>query len=66
MPTNPAPQPSAMPTTPCIGVCTLDAAGLCRGCRRTLGEIAGWGSMSEDERRQWMREVQPVRPPART
>lgn len=54
----------AAPLTPCIGVCTMDASGLCRGCRRTLAEIARWGSMSDTERRHWMREVQPQRPPA--
>jgi predicted Fe-S protein YdhL (DUF1289 family) len=52
------------PLTPCIGVCTLDASGLCRGCRRSMAEIAGWRDMSEAERRQWIGEVQPLRPPA--
>lgn len=38
--------------TPCIQVCTMDAAsGLCAGCGRTLEEIARWGTMSETERR---------------
>jgi predicted Fe-S protein YdhL (DUF1289 family) len=38
--------------TPCIQVCTMDAAsGLCGGCGRTLEEIARWGTMSETERR---------------
>jgi predicted Fe-S protein YdhL (DUF1289 family) len=53
-----------VPVSPCTGVCTLDAAGLCLGCRRTLAEIARWGVMSDDERRHWIREVQPKRPPA--
>jgi predicted Fe-S protein YdhL (DUF1289 family) len=43
----------------------MDARGLCEGCRRTLSEIAGWSAMSDVERRRWMREVQPLRPPAR-
>ncbi|HET7610444.1 MAG TPA: DUF1289 domain-containing protein [Rhodanobacteraceae bacterium] len=43
----------------------MDADGLCIGCRRTLGEIAAWGTKSQDERRRWMREVQPLRPLAR-
>jgi predicted Fe-S protein YdhL (DUF1289 family) len=39
--------------SPCIGVCVLDRTGsLCRGCGRTIGEIAGWLSMSESERRR--------------
>jgi uncharacterized protein len=38
--------------TPCIKICTLDAAsGQCTGCGRTLDEIARWGSMSSGERR---------------
>lgn len=31
------------PVSPCTGVCTLEpASGYCRGCRRTLVEIAAW------------------------
>ncbi len=37
--------------TPCIKVCTLNSrARLCLGCGRTVDEIAGWTSMSADER----------------
>jgi uncharacterized protein len=44
--------------TPCIKVCTLDAAsGLCTGCGRTLDEIARWGSMSDQQRRAIMTEL---------
>lgn len=40
-----------MIATPCIKVCVLDAAsGLCRGCHRTLEEIADWSAMSDAER----------------
>jgi predicted Fe-S protein YdhL (DUF1289 family) len=53
------------PVSPCIGVCRMDADGLCVGCRRTLAEIACWGTMDNDERRRWMREQQPLRPPPR-
>lgn len=38
--------------SPCVGVCELDpGSGLCRGCRRTLAEIAAWRSLDDDERR---------------
>ena len=41
--------------SPCIKVCTLDAAsGVCMGCGRTLDEIARWGSMGDAERRAIM------------
>lgn len=44
-----------MIATPCIKICVMDpASGLCRGCGRTLDEIARWGSMSEAERRAIM------------
>lgn len=50
--------------TPCIGICRLDALGLCVGCRRSGEEIARWRDMGDDERRRWMDEVLPARPPA--
>jgi predicted Fe-S protein YdhL (DUF1289 family) len=31
--------------------------GLCLGCRRTLDEIARWGSMSDQERERVMAEL---------
>ena len=38
--------------SPCNKVCVMDErTGYCRGCRRTLDEIARWGGMSDDERR---------------
>jgi uncharacterized protein len=38
-----APVPS-----PCINVCRMDAAtGLCEGCLRTIGEIAGWSKLDD-------------------
>jgi 2-hydroxychromene-2-carboxylate isomerase len=37
--------------SPCVNVCVLDPArGVCRGCGRTLEEIARWSSMSDAER----------------
>jgi predicted Fe-S protein YdhL (DUF1289 family) len=42
----------ATATSPCIGVCEMDqTSGLCRGCLRTLQEIARWGGLSTGERR---------------
>ncbi len=41
--------------TPCLKVCVLEpGSGQCRGCGRTIDEIAGWGSMSGSERRRVM------------
>ena len=37
--------------SPCISVCRIAAAtGVCEGCFRTLDEIAGWSSASEEEK----------------
>jgi hypothetical protein len=31
------------PSSPCVGICLMDPAkGLCRGCLRTVAEIAAW------------------------
>jgi predicted Fe-S protein YdhL (DUF1289 family) len=41
------------PISPCIGVCVIDAAsGWCRGCGRTIEEIAGWLDFTAAERRR--------------
>ena len=41
--------------TPCVDICEIDStSGLCRGCGRTIDEIAGWSQMSPEERRAVM------------
>jgi predicted Fe-S protein YdhL (DUF1289 family) len=35
-----------LPESPCIRVCELDARGYCRGCYRTMPEIAAWSRLS--------------------
>jgi len=47
----------AMPpvSTPCLNICRLDhATGLCEGCGRSLDEIARWGGLSEQARKDIM------------
>lgn len=42
-----------MIASPCNKVCVMnEATGLCRGCYRTLDEIARWGEMNDAERRE--------------
>jgi predicted Fe-S protein YdhL (DUF1289 family) len=42
-------------STPCVRLCVVDpVTGLCRGCRRTIGEIAAWAGLSEADRRAIM------------
>ena len=44
--------------TPCISICVMDeASGICTGCARTLGEIGGWGGMSDAERDEVLRQL---------
>jgi predicted Fe-S protein YdhL (DUF1289 family) len=41
--------------SPCTKVCIIDPrSNLCRGCGRTLDEIARWTSLSESERERIM------------
>ena len=43
-------QPS--PISPCLGICLMDpATRLCRGCLRTVEEIARWYDASAAEKR---------------
>lgn len=44
--------------SPCTKVCTLDPTGrICIGCRRTVDEIAAWGSLSDVQRARIMAEL---------
>ncbi|MEO8156508.1 MAG: DUF1289 domain-containing protein [Betaproteobacteria bacterium] len=39
------------PASPCVNVCQMNPYnGLCRGCLRTLDEIAGWLELSAAEK----------------
>ncbi|RUL79855.1 DUF1289 domain-containing protein [Dyella choica] len=58
---NPSPLPLPAILSPCVGICRLDARGLCEGCYRTGDEIARWRSMSETERSHYMDVVLPAR-----
>jgi uncharacterized protein len=51
--------------TPCIGVCVLDADGVCEGCHRTSGEIASWSTLPDRERLYIMNYVLPQREKSR-
>lgn len=61
-----SPAPKKAVSSPCIGVCELDDAGYCIGCRRSGDEIARWLQMSDAERRRLMDEVLPQRAAADT
>ncbi|MEE8527365.1 MAG: DUF1289 domain-containing protein [Gammaproteobacteria bacterium] len=46
------------PVSPCIEVCEADSAGVCRGCFRTLDEIAQWPSMTNEQKWRVLATVQ--------
>ncbi|TRD23606.1 DUF1289 domain-containing protein [Palleronia caenipelagi] len=49
--------------SPCIKVCVVHpAARICTGCLRTLDEIAGWGRMTAEARREIMDRLEERRP----
>jgi predicted Fe-S protein YdhL (DUF1289 family) len=46
------------PQSPCVKICTYDPeAALCRGCGRTLEEIAAWADMPAQEREKVIGEL---------
>ena len=46
------------PPSPCIAVCVLDpASGYCRGCFRTIAEIAQWPALAAEEKRRILATV---------
>ena len=41
-----------LPPSPCLGICIMDPrTRQCRGCLRTIEEIAGWYSASVPDKR---------------
>jgi len=50
--TRPVPGDSGV-ASPCISVCALDAStGWCLGCFRTIDEIAAWGALDDEAKRE--------------
>ena len=50
--------PDTVPS-PCVKVCVLDrASGLCRGCLRTIDEIADWVEMTADQKRATLARIE--------
>jgi uncharacterized protein len=48
----------ADPASPCTAVCVLDSASAyCRGCFRTIAEIAAWGNLGGAEKRRILGEL---------
>ena len=48
--------PASRPDTPCVAVCSTTFDEVCRGCGRTVAEVANWVVMSaEDKEKVWVR-----------
>jgi predicted Fe-S protein YdhL (DUF1289 family) len=49
--------------SPCVNICKIDPyTSVCHGCRRTLDEIAAWGSLPDADKR-WVWQQLPGREP---
>lgn len=47
------------PPSPCTNLCTVDpATDVCRGCGRTMDEIARWGWMTAEEKTNVLRRIE--------
>nr|WP_217345297.1 DUF1289 domain-containing protein [Noviherbaspirillum sp. L7-7A]MBV0879551.1 DUF1289 domain-containing protein [Noviherbaspirillum sp. L7-7A] len=42
--------PANRPDTPCVAICSTLFDEVCRGCGRTVSEVANWVFMSEEEK----------------
>lgn len=52
MPDSDQPAREPTPISPCVGICIMDPrTKMCRGCLRTIDEVAGWYSASIAEKR---------------
>ena len=44
--------------SPCISICRMNATtGWCEGCFRTLDEIAAWGRLDDEGKREVWHEI---------
>ncbi|MGC8121190.1 DUF1289 domain-containing protein [Marinobacter sp. VGCF2001] len=43
--------------SPCVSVCALDENDVCIGCHRSGEEIFRWTQMTDEERRQVLKQV---------
>lgn len=49
-------KPPERPDTPCVAVCSTTFDEICRGCGRSVVEVAHWVSMSDAEKEVvWVR-----------
>ena len=45
--------------SPCVAICRMDeSTGWCVGCQRTIDEIAVWGVLDDEEKREVWRLIE--------
>jgi len=49
--------PKKRPDSPCVAVCSTTFDDVCRGCGRTVMEVANWVFMTEAEKDQVWRRI---------
>jgi predicted Fe-S protein YdhL (DUF1289 family) len=50
------PQLPVRPDTPCVAVCSTTFDAVCRGCGRTVAEVAQWTILTATEKEEiWLR-----------
>jgi predicted Fe-S protein YdhL (DUF1289 family) len=45
------------PDTPCVAVCSTTFDDICRGCGRTVAEVAHWVSMAPEQKEVVWRRI---------
>ena len=43
--------------SPCVDICALDEEDICIGCGRTADEIVDWGIMTNEQKRQVLKNI---------
>lgn len=55
-PSSPSVDVPVRPDTPCVAVCSTTFDEVCRGCGRTVAEVANWVSMNAEQKEVvWVR-----------
>jgi len=51
------PDPSSLPDSPCVAVCSTLFDEICRGCGRTAMEVANWVFFTDEEKQAVWRRI---------
>ncbi len=43
--------------SPCVSLCALDINDICMGCQRSADEITRWGTMTNQQRREVLEQL---------